>query len=46
MEIASVRGQRSLPLTEFLVGVKRTALAADELIAGVRVDPSGGRRRS
>ncbi len=40
VEVASVRGTRRLPLAEFLVGVKRTALANDELIAGVRVEPS------
>jgi CO/xanthine dehydrogenase FAD-binding subunit len=33
---------RSLPLEEFLLGVKRTALAPDELITAVRLTPSGG----
>jgi CO/xanthine dehydrogenase FAD-binding subunit len=42
VELASVRGTRRLPLTEFLVGPKKNALAADELIAGVLVRPSGG----
>src|SRR3954470_6792269 len=42
VELASVRGERSLPLTEFLVGPKRNALADDELIAGVRMRPSEG----
>jgi CO/xanthine dehydrogenase FAD-binding subunit len=42
VELASVRGVRSLPLREFLVGPKRNAAAEDELIAGVRVEPSGG----
>jgi CO/xanthine dehydrogenase FAD-binding subunit len=42
IELASVRGTRRLPLTEFLVGPKKNALAADELIAGVLVRPSGG----
>jgi CO/xanthine dehydrogenase FAD-binding subunit len=41
VEVASVRGSRSLPLAEFLVGVKQTALAEDELITGVAVAPSG-----
>ena len=41
VELASVRGERRLPLREFLVGPKRSALAADELIAGVRVRASG-----
>lgn len=40
VELASVRGSRSLPLSEFLVGVKRTALAEDELITSVVVAPS------
>jgi CO/xanthine dehydrogenase FAD-binding subunit len=42
VEIASARGTRELPLGEFLVGVKRNALAADELVTGVRARPSGG----
>jgi CO/xanthine dehydrogenase FAD-binding subunit len=33
--LASVRGERSLRWDEFLLGPKRTALAADELIVGV-----------
>ena len=41
VELASVRGTRLLPLTEFLVGPKRNALADDELIAAVHVEPSG-----
>ena len=41
VEVASVRGTRLLPLTEFLVGPKRNALADDELIAAVHVEPSG-----
>jgi CO/xanthine dehydrogenase FAD-binding subunit len=41
VELASVRGTRRLPLTEFLVGPKRNALADDELIVAVHVDPSG-----
>ena len=35
-----MRGTRRLPLEEFLVGVKRNALAEDELIVAVLVDPS------
>ncbi|HKY25257.1 MAG TPA: FAD binding domain-containing protein [Gaiella sp.] len=42
VEVASVRGVRTLPLDEFLEGVKRTALEPDELITSVRVSPSGG----
>ncbi|HLY94491.1 MAG TPA: FAD binding domain-containing protein, partial [Gaiellaceae bacterium] len=37
IELASVRGTRRLPLTEFLVGPKRNALAEDELIVAVHV---------
>jgi CO/xanthine dehydrogenase FAD-binding subunit len=40
VELASARGTRRLPLTEFLVGPKRNALAEDELIVGVLVEPS------
>ena len=42
VELASVRGVRILPLEEFLLGVKRTALAPDELVTAVRLTPSGG----
>jgi CO/xanthine dehydrogenase FAD-binding subunit len=41
IECASVRGSRRLPLAEFVTGVKRTALAPDELITAVWVTPSG-----
>jgi CO/xanthine dehydrogenase FAD-binding subunit len=37
VEVASVRGERRLPLASFLVGPKRNALAPDELIVAVRV---------
>ena len=37
VELASTRGRRSMPLTGFLVGPKRNALAPDELIVAVRV---------
>jgi CO/xanthine dehydrogenase FAD-binding subunit len=42
VELASVRGVRTLPLHEFLLGVKRTALADDELVTAIRLTPSGG----
>jgi CO/xanthine dehydrogenase FAD-binding subunit len=42
VELASVRGVRTLPLEEFLLGVKRTALEPDELVTAVRLRPSGG----
>ena len=41
VEVASVRGARTVPLREFLVGPKRNAAAADELITAVWVVPSG-----
>ena len=42
--IASVRGERQLPLAEFLLGVKQNALARDELVVGIRVEPSRARQ--
>jgi len=44
VELASVGGSRRLPLEEFLLGPKRSALAPDELIVGVLVRPSGERQ--
>jgi CO/xanthine dehydrogenase FAD-binding subunit len=44
VDIASVRGERRLPLAEFLLGVKKNALAADELVVSVRLDPSRARQ--
>ena len=41
VECASVRGVRRVPLAEFITGVKRNALADDELITAVYVTPSG-----
>ena len=40
VECVSVRGSRRVPVTEFVTGVKRTALADDELIAAVWLHPS------
>jgi CO/xanthine dehydrogenase FAD-binding subunit len=40
VECASVRGTRRVPVTEFVTGVKRTALEPDELISAVWVTPS------
>mgnify|MGYP002621645267 CR=1 FL=1 len=37
VEAASVRGQRTIPIDDFYLGVKRHALAPDELIRGVRL---------
>jgi CO/xanthine dehydrogenase FAD-binding subunit len=44
VELVSVRGDRRLPLTDFLLGPRRNALAHNELIVAVRVRPSGGRQ--
>jgi CO/xanthine dehydrogenase FAD-binding subunit len=41
VECASVRGTRRIPLAEFVTGVKRNALAEDELITAVVLTPSG-----
>ncbi len=41
VELASVRGSRRLPVRAFLTGVKRNALADDELIVAVHLRPSG-----
>jgi CO/xanthine dehydrogenase FAD-binding subunit len=37
VEVASVRGTRTIPADEFYVGVKRNALESDELITAVHV---------
>ena len=42
VEAASVRGIRDIPIREFFTGVKRSALAPDELIAAVRVPVADG----
>ena len=42
VELASVRGERSVPLPEFLTGPKRNALAVDELIVAVLIRPAAG----
>jgi CO/xanthine dehydrogenase FAD-binding subunit len=42
VELASVRGERSVPLTEFLTGPKRNALVEDELIVAVLVRRAAG----
>lgn len=42
VEVASVRGTRTVPVAEFFTGVKRNALAPDELIAAVWITPPAG----
>jgi CO/xanthine dehydrogenase FAD-binding subunit len=44
VRVASVRGVRTLPLQEFVTGVKRNALADDELILSVSVAADPGRQ--
>ena len=42
VEVASVRGERRIPIGEFFLGVKRNALAGDELIVAVHVPVASG----
>jgi CO/xanthine dehydrogenase FAD-binding subunit len=42
VELASVRGSRRIPLTDFYTGVKRNAMDGDELIAAVHITPPSG----
>jgi CO/xanthine dehydrogenase FAD-binding subunit len=42
VRLVSLNGERVLPLAEFLLGPKRSALASDELIASVVVSAGGG----
>ncbi|SER78138.1 FAD binding domain-containing protein [Streptomyces qinglanensis] len=42
VEAVSVRGTRSIPVEEFYTGVKRNALAEDELIRSVRIRKADG----
>jgi CO/xanthine dehydrogenase FAD-binding subunit len=44
VKLASVRGERWVPLQEFVVGPKRNVLAEDELIVGVSVDARESRQ--
>lgn len=46
VRVASVRGERVLPLHEFVTGVKRNALADDELILDVTVDAASSARQT
>lgn len=46
VELASVRGTRTLALGEFVLGNRRTACAADELVTAVLVPKWGKRARS
>jgi CO/xanthine dehydrogenase FAD-binding subunit len=42
IEVASVRGIRLIPIDRFFTGVKRSALAPDELITAVWISPPSG----
>jgi CO/xanthine dehydrogenase FAD-binding subunit len=42
VEVASVRGTRLIPIDGFFTGVKRSALAPDELITAVWISPPSG----
>ncbi len=42
VEVASVRGVRRLPISDFYTGVKRNALEPDELIASIIIEPPSG----
>ena len=44
VKIASVRGERIVPLPDFVVGPKRNVLAEDELILGVSVGATDSRQ--
>jgi CO/xanthine dehydrogenase FAD-binding subunit len=44
VKVASVRGERVVALSEFLVGPKRNVLAQDELILGVSVEAGDARQ--
>jgi CO/xanthine dehydrogenase FAD-binding subunit len=46
VELASLRGTRTLPLADFVLGPRRTALAPDELLVAVRVPRRGASARS
>jgi len=41
VHLVSVRGERRVPLPDFLLGPKQADVAEDELIAGVTVEPGG-----
>jgi len=42
VEVASVRGARRIPVADFFTGVKRSALAPDELVAAVELAVAAG----
>jgi len=42
--VASVRGERRVSIGEFILGVKKNALASDEIVVSVRMKPTGARQ--
>jgi CO/xanthine dehydrogenase FAD-binding subunit len=46
VKVASVRGERHIPLHEFVTGPKQNVLAADELILGVSIELGGESRQT
>jgi CO/xanthine dehydrogenase FAD-binding subunit len=42
--VVSVRGERHISIGDFILGVKKNALASDEIVASVRMKPSGARQ--
>lgn len=42
VNVASVNGQRSIPIGEFVTGVKRTTLSPDELIVSITIPVASG----
>ncbi len=46
VELASSRGRRILPLADFILGVRRTALADDELLIAIHVPSQSDEARS
>ena len=42
--VASVRGERRVAIGDFILGVKKNALASDEIVVSVRITPSGARQ--
>lgn len=50
VELRSVRGTRSMPLAEFITGVKKTQIAPDEIVSRItvptdQIDAQGGYRK-
>ena len=46
VELASLRGRRRFPLADFVLGNRRTALAADEILIAIHLPPQPPQARS